>query len=273
MSPPYDRAASLGPLARTVEDLGLLFGVLSGEAFELDARQAERRRSEARAELRGLRAAWYAEDGRVPFTPETLEAVKNAAAALHSAGLALEESRPPGVERATELWLSLFSRATQEMVASVYKGREEDAGPTARALLRRAEKSTPSRREDEQGAWAERDRLRAELLQWMERTPILVAPAGAAHAFRHGEARRMEVCGQTLSTFRAFGHAQAFNVFDLPAVCVPAGRTRAGLPVGVQIVGRPNEEELVLAAAGTVEEALGGWQPPPEIPPSGSNHS
>ena len=267
MSPPYDRAASLGPLARTVEDLGLLFGVLSGDAFELDAERLAGRRREARAGLKGLRAAWYAEDGNVPVTPETVDALKGAAEALRFAGLTLEEARPPGVERATELWLSLFSRATREMVAGVYEGREEDAGPTARALLRRAAESKPSERADERRAWAERDRLRAELLRWMERTPILVAPVGAAPAFRHEEARRMEVCGQTLSTFRAFGYAQAFNVFDLPAACVPAGRTREGLPVGVQLVGRPNEEETVLAAARVVEEALGGWQPPPEIPP------
>jgi amidase len=270
MSSPYDRAASLGPLARTVEDLGLLFDVLTGDAFELGGEQLEKRRSEARAGLKGLRVAWYADDGHVTVTPETREAVKNAAEALRSAGLIVEESRPPGVERATELWLSLFSRATQEMVASVYEGREDDVGPTARALLKRASESAAPQREDELKAWAERDRLRAELLRWMSRTPILVAPVGAAPAFRHDETRRIEVCGQTFPTFRAFGHAQAFNVFDLPAACVPAGRTRAGLPVGVQIVGRPNEEETVLAAARVVEEALGGWQPPPEIPPSGA---
>jgi Asp-tRNA(Asn)/Glu-tRNA(Gln) amidotransferase A subunit family amidase len=268
MAHPFGRAASLGPLARTVEDLCLLLDVLTGDAFELDEEHLKKRRSAARANLKGLRVAWYAEDGRVPVTQETREAVKNAAEALRFAGLTVEESRPPGVERATELWLSLFSRATQEMVASVYEAREEDAGPTARVLLRRtAEAQTPPC-EDEQKAWAERDRLRAELLRWMERTPILLAPVGAVPAFRHEEARRVEVCGQTLSTFRAFGYAQAFNVFDLPAACLPAGRTREGLPIGVQVVGRPHEEEFVLAAARVVEEALGGWPPPPELSPS-----
>ena len=75
------------------------------------------------------------------------------------------------------------------------------------------------------------------------------------------------IFGRSVSTFRAFGYAQAFNVFDLPAVCVPAGRAVEGLPIGVQVVGRPKEEELILAAARVVEEALGGWQPPPEIAP------
>jgi Asp-tRNA(Asn)/Glu-tRNA(Gln) amidotransferase A subunit family amidase len=41
---------------------------------------------------------------------------------------------------------------------------------------------------------------------------------------------------------------------------VPAGLTEAGLPLGVQIVGRPHAEGEVLAAARVVEEALGGWR-------------
>ena len=51
-----------------------------------------------------------------------------------------------------------------------------------------------------------------------------------------------------------FQLAQAFNVFDLPVVTVPAGRSKEGLPIGVQIVGRPFAEELVLAAAEIVEQ-------------------
>jgi Asp-tRNA(Asn)/Glu-tRNA(Gln) amidotransferase A subunit family amidase len=67
----------------------------------------------------------------------------------------------------------------------------------------------------------------------------------------------------TLSTFRAFSYSQTFNVFDLPVVTIPANRTKAGLPIGVQIIGRPFEEEIVLAAAAIVENALGGWHTPP----------
>jgi amidase len=305
MPAPYDRDENIGPLARTVEDLGLMFSVLTGEAFELGGEELEKRRASARAGLRGLRAAWYASDGRVPVTTETREAVVRAAEALRAAGLTVGESRPPCVEGVTELWQSVFSRATDEMVASIYEGREEDAGPLARALLRRAARVRESLRDDEkteaqrvdekteawhddksearradepkavaereQKALAERARLREKLLLWMETTPLLVAPVGAVAAFRHEESRRVEVCGKAVSTFRAFSYAQAFNVFDLPAVSVPAGRTGAGLPVGVQIVGRPNEEETVLAAARVVEEALGGWQSPP--PPFGSADS
>jgi amidase len=96
----------------------------------------------------------------------------------------------------------------------------------------------------------------------MERTPFFVAPVGAVAAFRHEEYGRVELRGEKVSTFRAMGYAHAANVFDLPAVCVPAGRTREGLPIGVQIVGRPFAEKRVLSAARVIEEALGGWQPP-----------
>jgi Asp-tRNA(Asn)/Glu-tRNA(Gln) amidotransferase A subunit family amidase len=59
-----------------------------------------------------------------------------------------------------------------------------------------------------------------------------------------------------MGAFRAFSYAQAFNVFDLPVVTVPAGRSRDGLPIGVQVAGRPFAEEMVLAAAEMVEKAL-----------------
>jgi amidase len=65
-----------------------------------------------------------------------------------------------------------------------------------------------------------------------------------------------------MSVFRAFSYAQAFNVFDLPVVTVRVGNSKEGLPLGVQIVGRPAAEETVLAAASMLEKALGGWQMP-----------
>jgi Asp-tRNA(Asn)/Glu-tRNA(Gln) amidotransferase A subunit family amidase len=194
-------------------------------------------------------------------TDEISSAVWRAAGALRDAGLEVREERPPSMERANAAWRETFSYATALYVREFYRGREEDAGPVARALLKR-EAPTPGA-DELIASWNERDRLRGELLRWMERTPLVVAPVGPVAAFRHEESRKLEVNGEVFGTFRAFGLAQAFNVFDLPAVCVPAGRTRAGLPVGVQIAGRPHEERRVLAAARVVERALGGQQSPP----------
>jgi Asp-tRNA(Asn)/Glu-tRNA(Gln) amidotransferase A subunit family amidase len=101
----------------------------------------------------------------------------------------------------------------------------------------------------------ERDRLREELLRWMETTPLIIAPVGATPAYPH-DTLKVTVRGTTMGTFRAFSYAQSFNVFDLPVVTVPAGRSNDGLPVGVQVVGRPFAEEMVLQAAEIIEEAI-----------------
>ncbi len=195
-----------------------------------------------------------------------------AAEALAGGGVEVGEERPPGVERATDLWLRLFEHATQRFIRKAYAGREAEAGRAARVIMERAGRWGEPALGQFLDAWEERDRAREGLLKWMERTPLFVAPVGAVPAFLHDEYGRVEVNGQAVPTFRAFGYAHAANVFDLPAACVPAGRTRAGLPVGVQIVGRPYEEWRVLAAARAVEEALGGWRPPPgSLPNAGAN--
>jgi Asp-tRNA(Asn)/Glu-tRNA(Gln) amidotransferase A subunit family amidase len=200
----------------------------------------------------------------VPSSDETRAAVSDAARALAGAGAEVFESVPPGVEGATELWLSLFEYATQRFIRRMYEGREDEAGRAARVILERGARWGAPALEDVLRAWEERDRQRAALLAWMEDAPLFVAPVGAVPAFRHEEFGRVEFEGRSWPTFRAFSHTHAANVFDLPAASVPAGVTRAGLPLGVQVVGRPYEERRVLDAARVLEEALGGWRPPPE---------
>ncbi|MFL6332351.1 MAG: amidase [Pyrinomonadaceae bacterium] len=258
MSGLHTLGATLGPLARTVEDLRLFYGVLSGEAdASVDA-------NGAREGLKGMRVAFYTDDGALSASAEMRAAVERAARALADAGLEVVEEVPPGVVEATGFWLSLFEYATQRFVRAAYAGREGEAGRAARVILERAERWGEPPLEKLLAAWDERDRVREILLRWMEGMQLFVSPVGAVPAFRHEEFGRVEVEGHSLPTFRAFAYAHAANVFDLPAACVPAGRTASGLPLGVQVVGRPHEERRVLAAARVIEEALGGWQPPPE---------
>ena len=234
---PYALGAVIGPMARNVSDLRLLFRVLSGE-------------SRSENSLKGLRVAWYAEDGVVPVTDETALAVRAAAMALNA-----EERLPPHVNRGNELWLKLFSRASVVQLRQVYAGRENEGGPFVSWRLANADQPPPPTLDEYIAGWMERDRLREELLRWMETTPIIIAPVGATPAYEH-DTLKVTVRGSTMGTFRAFSYAQTFNVFDLPVVTVPAGRSNEGLPIGVQIVGRPNAEEMVLAAADVVEQAL-----------------
>jgi Asp-tRNA(Asn)/Glu-tRNA(Gln) amidotransferase A subunit family amidase len=159
------------------------------------------------------------------------------------------------VDRGNELWLKLFSRASVVQLRKWYEGRESEGGSFVSWRLATAD-DTPAPTLDEYITnWMERDRLREELLRWMETTPLIIAPVGATPAYPH-DTLKVTVRGTTMGTFRAFSYAQAFNVFDLPVVTIPAGRSNDGLPIGVQVVGPPFAEEMVLRAAEIIEEAI-----------------
>jgi Asp-tRNA(Asn)/Glu-tRNA(Gln) amidotransferase A subunit family amidase len=260
--------ACIGPMARTVADLSLLFRVL-GDAAQLHNGAHPAAAEGGVRQLRGLRIGCYADDGVAPVTEETRAAIMAAAKALSDAGLEVSEVTPPGVSHGSRLWIELFSRAANDQLREFYQGREDEAGPLVSALLGNCESEIDlqgkiSKAEKVAAAVLERERLREHLLLWMKTTPLILAPVGSTPAFMHG-AKRVEIKGQSISVFRAFSYSQTFNVFGLPSVVVPAGRSAGGLPFGVQVVGRPFEEAMVLAAAAAIEAALGGWQRPSQF--------
>jgi Asp-tRNA(Asn)/Glu-tRNA(Gln) amidotransferase A subunit family amidase len=236
----------IGPLARTVDDLELLYSAMAEAVYS-------RAGSSPREDLRGLRLAVYADDECSPVTSETIGAVQQASQALKHAGLEIVEELPPAISRGPDLWTALFARGGVNQLRALYAGHEDDAGSMVRAILKRSDGDTQTL-DDYLEAWAERDRLRTQLLEYMESTPLLVAPVGAIPAFAHG-ARSVEVHGGSLTIFQAFSYCQTFNVYGLPVACVPAGRSPEGLPIGVQIIGRPFAEAEVLAAARVIEAA------------------
>lgn len=247
---PLSLGAVIGPMARHVADLSLLLNVLT--EFKATGKQ----QVNSSVDLRGCRVALYLDEQQIPVTSETQKAVLTAMQTLDKAGLVIAEEKPPCIARAIDLWPKLFSSASMIQLRGVYEGLEEKAGAFARSLLASSENDKSFSLEDFFSAWEERDALRDALVQWMATTPLIIAPVGATPAFEHG-ARRVNVSGQTISIFRAFGYSRAANVLGFPALSLPAGRTDNGLPIGIQIIGRPFEEETVLAAASIIEESLG----------------
>ncbi len=256
---PYALGSVIGPMARTVSDLRIVFNVLAGTQTSLPS-ITESLESLIHA-MSDRRVAWYTDDGVAPVTSETRAAVMTAARVLAEAGLNVEEGKPPAIERGHEFWLKLFSPASVVVLREVYAGRENEAGAFVRWRLATANDTPPATLDDYIRSWRERDRLRSELVSWMEATPLLLAPVGAVPAFAH-DALKVGVGDQLMSTFKAFSYSQTFNAFDLPVAVVPVGRSAEGWPIGVQVIGRPFAEGAVLAAAGIIEQAVGGWMPP-----------
>jgi len=259
---PFALIGVVGPMARTVGDLKLLFEVMQGP-HDGDACAAPvPLHWPSDDELKKLKIGYFEDDGRTPVTPATRAAVRAAAAWLRQAGFQVEPFRPEGLEEARLLWRKFFVTAGAMLIRPMFSGREHDLSPILKQFLSSAEAEPSHTGETLLDAWVRRDALRAQFLAHMREYPILLCPAAAIPAFRHGE-RSWNVEGKKVEYLDAWSYTEWFNLLGNPAAAVPAGRSPEGLPIGVQIVGRPWGEEKVLVVAAALESERGPWEPPP----------
>jgi Asp-tRNA(Asn)/Glu-tRNA(Gln) amidotransferase A subunit family amidase len=164
-----------------------------------------------------------------------------------------------GLEQAIELWWFFFGPMIARLFQPMVEGREAELSAMFREYMSVARLKIAAPTADEfMGACVKRDILRAKIIKQMRGAPILLSPVCAAPAFRHGEGNWQPGCGYR-DTMR---HAQWLNLVGFPGVSVPMGFSAAGLPIGVQVIGRPNEDGLVLAVAEVLETARGKFEAP-----------
>ncbi len=267
---PFAPLGVVGPMARTVRDLELLLEVMAGPdaADSFSAPVHFRRWSEA--DVSRVRVGYFEDDGRTPVTRETRAAVRRAAEALEQQGFDVAPFRPDGLEQAQQAWWVLFGLAAAVVLGPLLAGHEAGLSPFLKEFLATAQAELPLPAERLINVLLERDQLRARVLKQMEEFPVFLCPVSAGPAFRHGEGRWARA-GQGVAYHDVMSYSQWFNALGNPAAVVPAGESPEGLPIGVQVVGRPWEEELVLAIAARIEEACGGWKEPPLSKPAHSS--
>jgi Asp-tRNA(Asn)/Glu-tRNA(Gln) amidotransferase A subunit family amidase len=214
------------------------------------------------SEVRKLRVGYFEDDGRTPVTPETRAAVRSAAEALRSEGFQVEAFRPEGLEEARLLWRRFFVVVGGMLIRPMFEGRECDLSPILRQFLEWSAAEPQHNAETLLDAWTRRDLARVQFLSQMRKYPILLCPAAAIPAFRHGE-RSWKIEGKTVEYLDAWSYTAWFNLLGNPAAVVPVRHSAEGLPIGVQIVGRPWEEEQVLSVAAVLERECGGYRIPP----------
>jgi Asp-tRNA(Asn)/Glu-tRNA(Gln) amidotransferase A subunit family amidase len=258
---PFALLGVVGPMARTTADLALLFEAIAGPDNGDPGAAPVPLRGFDHTTLLRTRIGYFEDDGRVPVTVETRSAIQRTVQALCDQGFTVEPFVPEGLDAALRLWRALFIDGVAALLRQAYNGREDEMYSIVREVLRLSEQDPPLTAESLLDVLFGRDIVRAKFLDQMERYPILICPVSAIPAFRHGE-RSWTVGGKTIEYLDAFCYSQCFNLLGNPAAVVPVGRSAEGLPIGVQIVGRPWEEERVLAISKCVERA-GGWQEPP----------
>jgi amidase len=140
----------------------------------------------------------------------------------------------------------------------IAKGREGQLTPESRALFARLRPVDP---EVLASSWEERRKNVARLLAALEDTPLLVLPVAPGPACDLDGA--LTINSQiTMRGWELMSFCRAVTYLGVPVASVPVGTSREGLPLSVQVVGRPWHEHEVLALSRVLEYEFGGWQRP-----------
>ena len=259
---PFALLGVVGPMARTVADLRALFEVMQGYDEGDTCASPVPLRQVGLNEIKKIRIGYFEEDGRTPVTPETGAAVRSAALGLQRAGCNVGPFLPAGFEAAREVWWKLFGVAGAMLLGQMTAGREQDLSPMLKQFMQWTAAEPQHTAESLLNAWIQRDVLRMQVFAQLKEVPVLICPVAAIPAFRHGE-RSWMIGEKKVEYLDAWSYCEWFNLLGMPAAVVPVGPSKEGLPIGVQIVGQPWQEELVLEIAALVEQECGGWREPP----------
>jgi len=253
----------VGPMARSVADLRILFSVLVGP-HESDSLSSPIGKTPppTRNELLTTKIGILEDPDNVlgSPTPETIAAIQNAATLLTNAGFPVEPLRlDDELPRALDLWWFFFGPVVAHLFTQSFTPPDAQLlSPQFREYLEAAQSDPAPTLNSLLAATTERDHLRANILRRLEQTPILLSHVSTTPAFEHG-AGTWQGPQSYRHTMRA---AQWLNLTGFPALTIPMDFSREKLPIGIQLIARPNEEELLLAVAAILEEQRGPFPTP-----------
>ncbi len=250
--------ATIGPMARFVDDLTLSYNILRGvhpsALYTVPTIEAH----PEKVDLKKIRCAIFTAAGQVPIASDIRAAIERAGKELQKAGIAVDEVKPPVDDGARIWWEYAMADGNQLLIEALGDNLKH-----SRERLRNNMVAMPGKSAAEYFKIAiARDSWRLKLAEFMERYPIILGAPFCVTAFEHG-ALEVDIDGKKFPLFAANWPALWVNCAGLPGAVVPAGKDRDGLPIGLQIVGRAFGEETVLAVAKAAENALGGFKRPP----------
>ncbi len=269
-----------GPLARSVEDLQLALTIIAGpDEREWEVPPVPLAPSPAR-DLREFHFVW-SDDFGVPVSAEIRTALADLAAELARSGCRVERRDPPEFDFAQALQVygelkeaALTVRSSPlHLPRFVWRALSEQipsSNPTSRGLMRGAGA-------DLQGyarALSQRDVFIAKMEHFLADWDAWLCPVAALPAYPHLQARNpieqlratVEVDGQKIPYLLATSvYTGLFNLTGNPVVVLPLARTKEGLPIGVQVVGKRWNDMALLAVAEQLTQVTGRFQPPPGI--------
>ena len=253
----WDTLGVAGPIARTVADVGLMLSVIAGPddraplSYEVDTSQFTR--AVKAPSIKGWRVAWTPDlHGLIPVDEEVVRVAHDALRVLRGLGARVEATCPDFSE-VNDIVLGTRGVAMVALHADKLPAWRERM---QKDLVRDIEHGLTLTAKEIARGEALRSVLWHRVRAFMATRDLLVLPTVAVQPFPVEQPYPAEIDGQPLDSYTQWFYlTYGITVTGLPAISVPCGFTRSGLPVGLQIVGRRRQEAAVLRAAAAFEAA------------------
>jgi aspartyl-tRNA(Asn)/glutamyl-tRNA(Gln) amidotransferase subunit A len=250
----FESVENIGPITRTVEDSALLLNVMEGhdprDRFSLPNSHTDYLKAIKNLNIRGLKIAWSPDFGYVSLDAEVRRVTAQAVQIFsEDLGCCVEEV-DPDFNNYEEAFAAIVARDTDlQGLCALADEKEELFHPATLELIRREW----TVKELTTAAMA-RQEINIKMWKLMQQYDLLLTPIQAGPPFKRNGA--FEINGNPIANMNSyFPFTFPFNLTGHPAASVPAGWTKDGLPIGLQIIGRQHDDELVLRASAAYEEA------------------
>ncbi|MEV0359918.1 amidase [Nocardia sp. NPDC050697] len=251
---PFGPLAHAGPMTRTVEDAALLLDILAlpdpRDPTALAPTLATFR-GEMHRDVRGLRVAWSPNLGYATVDPEVAAITEAAVRRLADAELTVTAA-DPGFADPLDAFEILWAAGAATMLAGFPAGSRERVDPGLGAVWTRGDAVSAVEYLEARNVAAQ---LGITMGTFHQDHDVLVTPTVPIPAFEAGHDVPPGSGLRSWPDWTPFTYP--FNLTQQPAISIPVGRTAAGLPVGLQIVGPRHSDDLVLAVARYAEHVLG----------------
>jgi len=261
-----------GPMARSAEDLDLALDILAGPTDERAIAWRFALPRPRHGELRSYRVAAWLDDPDFPVATQVGDSLHATVAALRGAGVRVDESARP-FEKLRDvfpiyqglLWGAMISGYPDQIFNAMVSHAE--ANPGDESAFGTMARGGTQRFRDWTRANEARMRLRARFAAFFRDFDVLLMPVNPVPAIPHDHsepmfARSVQVNGVARNYLDMLAWISPATLCFNPASVAPIGRTRSGLPVGMQIVGPYLEDRSTIDFARWLGELHGGFTPP-----------
>jgi amidase len=254
-----------GPMARTVQDTALMLSAIAGpdprspiaiaEPGSLFARPLDR-------DFTGVRVAWSRDLGGIPVDPRVTAVIDGQRHVFAGLGCAIEDAEPDfrDADEIFKIWRAWRMEVNYGALLQTHRAQLKE---TVIWNIEAGRQLTGP-----QLGWAEQKRteLYHRVRQFMERYEFLILPVSQVPPFDVRQRYVTQIQGVKMETYIDWMKSCYYiTVTGHPAISVPGGFTPEGLPVGIQIVGRHQDDRSVLQLAHAFEQATGFWKRRPPV--------